>query len=190
MNSWTVARLIGINPRLLLIGATCALLLIAMECWILLLRDPIAEYRGIQNKEKALESTLRHMSASPPALEKVSQEVAALEQRIQGMDLQLPADRLVVGMIGKLDGIAVRHGVALVRVKPGADKDVFMFEEVSFDIELRGKYQSLFDWLRDVETELSNLVITQFEIKPASNLLSINLKAAIYRLKQVGEERK
>lgn len=167
------------------------LALVATQSWVLLLKNPLAEYRKVQTDTDHREDALLGFEQMPPEIDKLKLEVSQLEQRMQVAQTKLPAaDQLLVAVVGELDRIASRHGIALVRVKPGADKDILMFEEISFDIELRGKYESLFAWLRDVETELTSLAITQFEIRTGSDPLTVNLKVASYRLKNAKGDQK
>lgn len=190
MKAQFLARLLQLDSRLLLMAMVCALALLATQSWVFLFRNPITEYRTVQHDGDEREKTLPGLEQILPEIEKLKREVRELEQRMQVAQTRLPVDQLLVPVIGELDRIAARHGIALVRVKPGADKDVLMFEEISFDIELRGKYESLLAWLHDVETELTSLAITQFEIKTGSEPLTINLRVASYRLKNAKDYRK
>lgn len=190
MKAQFLARFLQLDSRVLLMAMVCTLALIASQSWVLLFKNPITEYRAVQHDGDEREKALLGLEQIPPEIDKLKRQVGELERRLQVAQTQLPSDQMLVAVVGDLDRIAARHGIALMRVKPGADTDVLMFEEISFDIELRGRYESLFAWLRDVETELTALAITQFEIKTVSDSLTINLKVASYRLKNAKDGRK
>lgn len=200
MKARIMALLGRLEPRVLLMLMGCIIALLMLQGWLLVLRQPLSDYRRLQSElqsglQSGRQSGLQGERASlvqPPAdpsrmqaeLDRLEVELAALTQKLQGQGPVLAADQLVVHIIERLDRIAGRRGVRLAGVRPGATRRVLMFDEVSSEIKVTGKYQALFEWLREAEEELGPLVVTGFSIKltdAASGALAMDLKLAAYR---------
>lgn len=192
MNDRIMARLSAIEPRALLLMMVCVLAILLFEGWLQVLRQPMSDYLRLKG-ERAAQVQPR---SEPPRVQaeigRLEGEVAALAKKLQGQSAQRPVDQMVVAIIDRLDHIAVRRGVRLDSARQGATRRVLMFDEVSTDIKVTGKYAPLFEWLRDAEAELAPLVITQFSMKrtdTASGTLAMELKLAEYRPVTTGAAR-
>ncbi len=177
-------RFARIEPRVLLLLMGSILAILVLEGWLLVLRAPLSDYRRLQAERRALARPQAEPARLQAEIGRAESELAALTLKLQGQSAQLPLDQMVVAIIDRLDRIAARRGVRLDSVRPGATRQVLMFDEVSSDIKVTGRYQALFEWLRDTENELGPLVITQFSMKrtdPASGTLAMDLKLAAYR---------
>ena len=193
MNDRLMARLARLEPRVQLLAMGGLLVILLLLSWWLLLRAPLADYRRLQGARAAL---VRPQSEPSRLLAKIGLtegELAGLTQQLGGESAPQPVDQLVVSIVNRLDRSAARRGVRLDRVHPGTTRPVLMFDEVSADIKVTGKYQALFEWLRDTEMELGPLVVTQFSMKltdVAAGTLSMDLKLAAYRLAATGAAKK
>lgn len=193
MKARILALLEGLEPRMLFMLGGCILAFGLLEGWLLVLRQPLADYRRLQDERAALTRPQANVAAQRADFERLERELAAFTGQLQGEGPQPAADQLVVYLIERLDRIAARHGVRLDSVRPGATRSVLMFDEVSSDIKVTGKYAALFDWLREAERELGPLVVTQFTLKiadVASGVLSMELKLAAYRPAAPGSAKK
>lgn len=183
MKDRIMVSLARIEPRVLLLLMAGILAILMLEGW-LLLRAPLADYRRMQGERAALVRPQAEPARLQAQIGLIEGELAALTHKLQGQGTQLPVEQMVVSIIDRLDRIAARRGVRLDSVRPGATRQVLMFDEVSSDIKVTGRYQALFEWLRDTEDELGPLVVTQFSMKltdAASGTLALNLKLAAYR---------
>ena len=182
--SWLGAQ----PPRTLLLGMGGVLLLALLQGWLLFLRQPLGEYAQLRRDRAALETIAEDPQRLPAEIARVERDLDALAKRMSGSDAQLPPDRVIVHVVGRLAAIAGRHGAALHGVRPAGIKRVLMFDELSFEVQVGGAYASLLAWLQDVERELGPLVITQFSIKrgAANAPLGMDLRLAAYRLAESG----
>lgn len=184
MKARIMVLLARLEPRVLLMLMGCTIAFLMLEGWLLVLRQPLSDYRRLQGERAALVRPPAEPSRMQAELGRLEGDLAALALKVQGQGPQLAVDQLAVHIIERLDRIAARRGVRLVSVRPGATRRVLMFDEVSSDIKVTGKYQALFDWLREAEEELGPLVVTGFSIKltdAASGALAMDLKLAAYR---------
>lgn len=178
-----VELLSRLQPRLLglVLGATLGLTLLAGYLYVL--KQPLAEYRRHQQTRQLLEGEARDGAGNAEEIRRLTAAVEALEGQLLSGSEAVPVNQMVAHIIGQLDRISANHEVELVGVKPGLRKKVFMFEEVPFEVEIKGGYFSLCDWLREVEQELGPMVVKQFTITPESpdDLTRIRLTMVSYR---------
>ena len=90
---------------------------------------------------------------------------------------------MLVYLISEVDRIGTRHGVELSGAMPGPTRKAVIFDEIPFDIEAKGSYQSLVDWMGDIERSLPTLSIVRFEIRPSGTppQLAMKIRIAAYR---------
>jgi Tfp pilus assembly protein PilO len=180
-NQWSV-RLMRLDRRVRALGIAVFLFLLISQGWMLVLKTPVAEYRRMLHDQVSLETGLLKGQGLAAETEQLVQQVAALDKRAQGAALGLSVDQAVVQLMRKLDHSAGLSGVVLTGVKPGTGKRVLMFDEIPLDVEARGTYAALVEWLQAVERGDGTFAITQFEMKPGapSSQLVISLKLAAY----------
>lgn len=179
--SWQ-ARLAALDRRLLAGVLGAALLFVAIECWLMVLRPPWIEWRALA----ALRSTAQaptETASTPAEIERLTQSVAGVEQQTQAA-LVAPRsdDDTVLFLIGALDRLGSRHGVALGGVRPASRGIVQGFQATSFEIEAQGTYLALTDWLNDSRAAIAPLVPTEFTLNLAGedSRLALKMKVTAY----------
>ena len=191
MKDRIAARLYRLEPRMLLLVMGATILFIGLESWMLVLRQPLADWTRLKSERAGLERPATAADRVPAEIVRLEQDITALTRKLQGNGPQLAEDQMVVYVIDRLDHIAARHGARLGSVRPAATKRILMFDEVSFDIKVSGKYQSLYQWMRDTEEELGPLVVTKFSMQTdTASVLTMDLKLAAYRLAPEGSAAK
>ncbi len=188
-----LARIAALDPKVQRIGVVVLLLFIGFESWQLLLKKPFAELRLKQAEKISLERGAAEADKYPAELVRLNKEVAGLRTQILGTNNSLNTDQMVVKLVDDLASIGKRHGVKLGNVVPNAEKNIFMFSEVAFDISAKGSYGALYNWLSSLENELGPLVVSQMEIRPpngAEKELGLTVKLSAYHLVKDVEEMK
>jgi Tfp pilus assembly protein PilO len=188
LNDKVIERLGRFDPRLMAVLAVALTLAIAAQFWILLLRQPVAAYM----QKRATLEMLRHgveaarAQAATPAL--LERQISEIEARVQPRERLLTPDQMVVRVVGDLNRIGKLHAVSISSVRPAESRAVLMFNEVVFEIAARGSYQSLYEWLRQVENEVGPLVVSQIELRPqqGSDMLALTLKLSAYNRLETG----
>ncbi|MDH3314337.1 MAG: type 4a pilus biogenesis protein PilO [Gammaproteobacteria bacterium] len=178
-----VAALMRIDRRLVLLMMAVIVALIGFQSWVSLFRQPLAEYRLITSSHKSLKAVERENASLELQIQTLTAQTRALEKHVQNASSRLAQDALLVHLVAELDRLAVQREVKLNSVKPGASREVPMFEEISFDVDARGTYSALFDWLQDIESGLGVLSVKAFNITLAtgSGAVNLSLKLAAYR---------
>ena len=184
MKAAIIERLAALPARTLWLVIGGILLLIALEGWLLVLRQPFGEYLKLKSERATLESPVSAPAQLPAEVERAERQLAALTERLAGVDKPKAADGMIVQLMDRLAALAARHGATLHGVRPAEARRALMFDEMAFDIQGAGSYSALLKWLEDVETELAPFVVTQFSIKrgAAADELAMDLRLAVYRL--------
>lgn len=152
---WLIQR-----DRRLVVGVMAALaLFVVLEGWLLVLRAPLAEWRTLVAKRQASEA--QAPAAVGAEIERLRQEIARAERALQTGVMTGTDEDMVLKLIATLGDLAPRHGVTLGSVKAagrGMDQE---FERLSFEVEVRGAYRALIDWLAASETQVAPLSVTE-----------------------------
>lgn len=126
-----------------------------------------------QTYRKASAQMMPGEARTPAQLEELRANVAERENRVEafraaiyGGSAQVSEREVESFVIASLDEHARARGVDLVSVTPAPTKRVLDFEELPYDVELRGSYLDLFEWLRAAETALRPMVVKQFSLRP------------------------
>lgn len=179
------ALLRQLQPRtlLLLLASLAGLTLLA--AWLYLFRTDLQDLRRLDREHaRALrEVDVQQRLVAGHRVQDLEREVAALDARVNGKHARLGPGEMVSRIIGGLDAIGTRHAVELIGVRPGPRDKLLGFEEVPFDVEVRGRYMDLFAWLQAAERELSPMVFKQFHLapEPSGGMLKMELRVVSYR---------
>lgn len=174
-----LARLPPRQLHLLMAG----LLLVAISLLCLVLRAPVQALQAARAERARLESTGTDSARLVRDNLQLSALIAAGRHDLDKLDEKLPADQLLVDLIGEVDRAATRHGVALGGAVPGPARKALIFYEMPFDVDARGSYQALVDWMAEIERSLPTLSIVRFEIRPDPVALQriMKIRIAAYR---------
>ena len=68
-------------------------------------------------------------------------------------------------------------------MEPGDAQRVLMFDELLYEVEVKGEFLALASWLGEIEDELRPLVVNGFELRPATPApwVRMRLRLASYR---------
>ena len=184
MNQALRLRLAMMDRRLLAALLAGAWLFVALEAWLLVLRAPVAEWRSLVALRQASE-----VSAAPAALpvdvEHATQAVELTERQLrEALPPVRTDDDTVLFLIGALDPLGSRHGVALGAVRPGGRTITQGFEAATFEVEAHGSYRSLVTWLRGAQPAIAPLVPTELmlDVVGQDRQLHLQMKVTHYAL--------
>lgn len=173
-----------VRPETLL-GVGVALIVLALlASYLYVLKAPIAEYRKLGASSAAGSVALGSDPQTRTAqIEELSRELQRVRAELYGTAARVPLRQIESFVIDSLDRISGRHAVELLSVKPGEASAVLMFEELPYDVQALGRYFDLYEWLREVETELRPMAIKQFSMKPdtGGERVALDLRLVAYR---------
>ena len=185
-----IIQALGKLDRRLLQGTMLMLVALVLKAGFVL-RKPHAEYQKILATRIALSSALKNAPDQSGELGKMANELKQLSDKLSGeLHLSASDDKMAASVMEALDKSASAHGLTLISIKPGERKPVSVFEEISFEVNAKGGYLQLCQWLLDFGTKLgSNATITEFDMKSADEgrQVALSLKIALYRPLKTGE---
>lgn len=184
-----IGRLCGIPPRTLMLAMAAVLLLVLLEGWLLALRAPWTEYQRIRQAKRTAVAALSDNAAPTDRLQALERELAALERRVAAGSTELSSDQLVLTVVDGFSSLARSHDVTLGGVKAAGARRVFKFDELSFDIQTRGRYQNLVDLLHEVDRGMKPMAVNQFSIRQAdaTGMLDMDVRLVAFRRVQAVE---
>ena len=174
MKQRLMSWLSALEPRVLLGLLAALVLFVVLESWLLVLRAPLAEWRALVAKRQASETLAP--AALAPQIEQLSRDIAHTEQALQSVALPSSDDDTVLRLIATFDRAASRHGVGLGSVKAGGRRVEQEFELVSFEVEARGAYRALIDWLAESETQVAPLNVIELTLSAVDEARQVALK--------------
>jgi Tfp pilus assembly protein PilO len=186
MRGDAVDQLLGtLRPEAALaaLGALVALTLLAGHLYVI--KPSLTKLRAldIEGSRDSLENVTAAVAEGEVAIATLEVELAELRDRLYGGPSDLPPEKTESYIIDRLDRISEQHAVELVSVRPGDGKEVLMFDELLYEVEVKGRFFALVAWLREMEDELRPMVVNEFELRPESEAGSVamKLRLASYR---------
>jgi len=152
------------EPRMIVILLASILGLTLLASYLYVFKQPLATLQQKQQTLRLLEAEVKREMPLGQKIEELELQATDIKKLINASGQQLPQNQMIAYVIGQLDVIAANHRVQLVSVTPGKANKVFMFEELPFNIEIKGGYFDLYNWLKDVEAKLGPMVIKSFSM--------------------------
>ena len=171
---------------LILAATVCAVMVLLFTSLVL---PKVKIYRGVSNTENTLSKVVENGDALDKQLAQLNSDIELLERRLHGDMASLPEKEIEAYVVGKLQRMSWQNNVQLVGIEPSAGATIESFHEILFRVSLAGDYFDLYQWLREVSSDLGFVLIKQYEMKPMDNLsqqprLSVTLTMATYRALQ------
>ena len=170
--------------RRVALGAMVAIVALAgLESWLLVLRAPLLELKNQTSIHADLAAANAGGTDTAAQIERLSAELPKLEQTLGGEQSARSDDGTILFLMDVLGHIGTRQGVSLGSVRPGARRIVQGFEETTYDVEARGEYRSLYQWLREAQAGVAPLVVSGFTLRSIDEgpRIVLALKLADYR---------
>lgn len=176
-------RLAALDRRVVL-GLMAAIVVLAgLESWLLVLRAPLLELGSQASIQADLAAANASGADTAAQIERLTAGLPKLEETLGGEQSARSDDGTLLFLMDVLGRVGARRGVSLGSVRPGARRVVQGFEETTYDIEVRGEYRSLYQWLRDAQAGVAPLVVSGFTLRSIDEgpRIVLVLKLADYR---------
>lgn len=181
MKAWLGSRMMTMDRRALLGLLAAAVLFVALEAWLLVLRSPLAEWHSLMARGPAQRSgaSARTTTAEADALQLA---ITRGEGELRNAAPTRSDDDTVLFLIGTLGPLAASHGVGLELVKAGGRRVEQQFTATSFDVEARGAYLALNEWLREAEALVAPLAVAELTVNAtdAGRQVVLKMKLTAY----------
>ncbi|MGE0486583.1 MAG: type 4a pilus biogenesis protein PilO [Gammaproteobacteria bacterium] len=157
--------LVQVRPAMLGVLVTALFGLTGVAGHLYAFKRPLAE-------RQQLRAELADLGADEDAaslqqrLDALRAERAAYAASLRDAAPAVPAGNMVAYLIGELDRRARPRELRLLQVSPAVPAIIGGFEEMSYVVEVEGRYGALHDWLSAVESELRRVAVKAVVIEP------------------------
>ena len=174
-----------VRPQALLAGMATIAGLTLLAGYLYVVKPAMARLNALESggSQVTVANLLAETQETELSIGVTQGELAALNGSLLAGPSDLPPEKVESYIVDRLDGISSRHAVELVSVKPGEAMRVLMFDELQYEVEVKGEFFALVAWLWEVEEELRPLVVNGFEMRPDARgtWIGMKLRLASYR---------
>lgn len=178
-----------VEPRFINIAmGLAALLLVAL----MISYSVKPQYQQLAHNRDSLELLQNRMDDQHQLQRMIDQtrsDIVDIHHRISGESGSLQLSEMESYLIGRLQALSWESDIQLIGVRPGSSKRVIQFDEISFEVNVIGRYLDLYDWLNRLNDKLGFVLVTKYRIQPTtrrvdSDMLSMDLTLVFYRVSQ------
>ncbi|MDH3748430.1 MAG: hypothetical protein OER97_09500 [Gammaproteobacteria bacterium] len=142
--------------------------------------------RAANSEVSVLEQAAQDSAELDRYLQEQHASIEELKVRLYGDMANLPIRQVEAYIIGRLQRVSWNNNVELVSVQPATGDRVQIFQEMLFNVELKGQYGDLYRWLWEARDDLGYVVVKEYALKRYDNedeypQLLANLSLASYR---------
>lgn len=161
-----LAQLGNVPPRTLQLAAWCALALLVLAVGLYALKPAWDNYRQSRDSLELLTGIADDGGEVNTSIQQVRQRLDELRATLRGDAEGVPGDEVEAFVIGRLQKVSWEAGVELLGVTPAQAATVLQFQEIAFDVQLRGSYRDLFQWMEGLGNSLGFVLVKRFDIRP------------------------
>ena len=179
-------QLTQIEPASLRLILTMAAVVIMTGIALYLVKPQYLDFREKRVSYKLLHSQIDDQAQLQQAIDRERDQIQKLQLQLHGEAGNLPVNEMESYLVGRLQGLAWDAGIELVGVRPGAAKRIMEFEEISFEVDVKGEYKNLYRWLDSIDDALGFMLVTNYEISlsnrnAAGTELDMHVTIVFYR---------
>jgi Tfp pilus assembly protein PilO len=177
-----LARLASRMPPRQLQLAAGLVLLLAAGLAALVLGGPVAALQAARAERIAHAQSAGMVASLTQLRTALEADIARLSPSGLPRGPVRQSDQLIVDVLAQLNRIGDKHRVSLVRVTPGEQRNVLMFEEMPFETEVGGDYRNVMRWLLDIEQTIPGMSVEEFGVRrhPTSGSIVMQARLALY----------
>ena len=163
-----------------------AVFLSIIGLWFYMLSPVVKSYGETRKAHNVLQQVVASETDLGEQLSTERKNVEELDSRLYGDMINLPPKQMEHYVIARLQKISWNNGVEFAGVTPKQGETIETFQEMLFNVEIRGSYANLYLWFRGLAQNLGFIVIKEFEMRPVDHKqeppkLTVRLTMATYR---------
>ncbi len=176
-----------VDPRSLRLLLAGVLLLLVTALALYVIKPQVTDLNSLLKSNESLGEAIAYGPELEAQIESRYLSMAELESKLFGTAGAVSTAKIESHIVGELQKISWVNGVTLESVKPLPSKHIMVFDEIPFEVSLRGDYFSLFSWLQAVNRQLGFIVVDHFEVSAGNRTatdpnLNMTLRMANYRV--------
>ncbi|MDH5765712.1 MAG: type 4a pilus biogenesis protein PilO [Gammaproteobacteria bacterium] len=181
-----IAYIQTLDLRKIKLAGALLVFVITVLMIVFLVLPEVRLYQSQDNKRTILERAVKNSSHIFTQVETEKNLVAKLKEKLHGDMANLPDKQIESYIVSRLQTISWDNNVELSGIKPYKGGAIHNFNELLFDVDAHGSYESIYLWLRSLSKELGFVVVRKFKISPkggaaSGGLLHVQITMASYR---------
>lgn len=179
-------QLIEIEPGSLRLILVMAAVVVVTGITLYLVKPQYLDFRDRRVSYEMLHNQIDDQSQLQQAIDQERTRIRELRLQLHGEAGNMPVNEMESYLVGRLQGLAWDAGIELVGVRPGSAKRIMEFEEISFEVDVKGEYKNLYQWLDSIDDALGFMLVTNYEIsllnrKAGTTELKMHVTIVFYR---------
>lgn len=174
------------DPRLLSITLAAIIVLLSFAMIVYGIKP---QYDTLVDNKQSLELLQTRMDDQRQLQQMIAQQqrdIETLQHELNGESGNLPINEMESYLIGRLQNLCWEADIQLISVRPGNNKRVIDFDEISFEVSVLGEYKKLYQWLNKLSENLGFVMVSQHKISTArqrdNNNLNMDMTIVFYRV--------
>jgi len=179
-------QLIEFDPGSMRLILAMVAVLIATAVSLYMVKPQYLDFRDRRVSYQMLHNQIDDQTQLQQAIDQERENIRELQLQLHGEAGNMPVNEMEAFLVGRLQGLAWDAGIELVGVRPGAAKRIMEFEEISFEVDVKGEYRNLYRWLDSIDNALGFMLVTNYEIglsgrKANATELNMHVTIVFYR---------
>ena len=175
-------QLTAVEPASLRLILVLAAVVTVTGIALYLVKPQYLDFRDNRVSFQMLRSQIDDQAQLQQAIDRERERIRELQLQLHGEAGNLAVNEMESYLVGRLQGLAWDAGIELVGVRPGPAKRIMEFEEISFEVDVKGEYRNLYRWLDSIGEALGFMLVTNYEISRSgrqSNATELDMQVTI-----------
>jgi type IV pilus assembly protein PilO len=133
--------------------------------WMCVFRQQLAELKALNTRLEAAETRLQQQRVEPESLTLLEAAAVEAEARLLGLQERFSRDLRDGSVVADIGIAASRAGVTVHSLRPGSVNQKEHYLELPLEIKVRGDYERVLEFFRQIENLVIALEIRRLEVK-------------------------
>ncbi len=154
-------------------------------------------FAPLKEKIKRLEGDIKSLQSQIDMYKRISRRYRDLEQalKLRRVFLEeikgiLPDEKEIPGLLKNIAQTAKKNGLAVLSFRPGSEIKRDYYNIIPLDMRFQGNYESVMNFLNQVEEMERLVVLNKIEFKPEPKTQTLIVSATFHTFKYTGKKRK
>lgn len=157
-------QLKGIEPGPLRLMVSLACVVIVAAVLLYVIKPQFQSFSENRASYEMLLNQIDDSSQLEQSIDASRKQIQDLSRQLHGEAGDMPVNEIEAYLVGRLQTLAWESDIELVGVRPGLARRIMEFEEISFEVDIKGEYNQLYDWLNRIGDVLGFMLVTNYDI--------------------------
>lgn len=164
----------------LIVALSCIVIVAAIMLYMI--KPQYLDFKSKRETSAMLKNQIQNQEQLQKSIDETRSQIKALSLQLHGEAGSMPVNEVEAYLVGRLQELAWGAGIELLGVKPGVSKRVMSFEEISFEVDVGGEYDHIYNWLDEIGNVLGFMLVTNYQMSltnQQNNKTALNMHVTI-----------